>query len=184
MRRVDLAIFPAASGVPVVPGAVVTRETDGWHTISRGAHRLHIFVGGVSTDGTSALCAVVGPPRAVSAVSAVASSSARGAGAVASLAAATRRRWAHWHVTGEYALTTPEGETIAVPIARRVTLPTPLPGTALPWRFGPLRVDTLVGPALPSTIAGHDDADAADTGGPETEADVGGRVAVGVTDRP
>ncbi len=172
MRRVDLAIFPAASGVPVVPGAVVTRETDGWYTLSRGAHRLHLFVGGVSADGASSLCAVVGPPREVAAVSTLGASSSRGTSAVAALPAAVRRRWAHWHVTGEYALTTPEGEAIAVPIARRVTLPTPLPATALPWRFGALRVDALIGPALPSTIAGHDDADAADTGGPETEADV------------
>lgn len=47
-----------------------------------------------------------------------------------------------------------------------VTLPTPLPGTALPWTLGPLRVDALVGPALPATIAGHRDDEDAETGGP------------------
>lgn len=167
MRRVDFAIFPAVAGVPVVPGARVTLEAGGWFSVSRGGRRLHLFVGGVAADG-SALCAVVGEPREVAAVSALATSSARGAAAVASLPAAMRRRWAHWHVVGEYTLAAPEGP-VTVPISRRVTLPTPLPGTALPWTFGALRVDSLDGPCLPSSIAGYTDADDADTGGPEAD---------------
>jgi hypothetical protein len=168
-RRVDFALFASASGTPVVPGATVTPEAGGWFTASRGAHRLHLFVGGTAISG-ELVCAVVGRPAAVAAVVALALSNVgRGAASLGAAPNALRRRWAHWRVTGEYTLTTPDGATTAVPIARSVTLPTPLPGTALPWTFGPLRVDTVIGPALPSSIAGYEDADDAETGGPDQE---------------
>lgn len=166
-RAVHLAILDVVGGAPTLPAASLVRESGGWYTARRGGHVLHVYDAGRLVDGR-AICALVGRPSVVAA--AVAASSAgvgRALGSLMSAPLAVRRRWPHWRVDGEVTESVPGGGTQArALVGAVVTLPTPLPGTALPWTLGPLRVDALVGPALPATIAGHRDDEDAETGGP------------------
>lgn len=169
-RAVCLAILDVVGDAPTLPLATVTRESGGWYTARRGAARLHIYEAGRLADGR-ALCALVGCPSVVDAAAQASSAGiGRAVGVLMSAPLAVRRRWPHWRVDGERTASTPDGGTRVETLAGAVvTLPTPLPGTALPWTIGGVRVDALVAPALPATIAGHRDDEDAETGGPEVD---------------
>lgn len=169
-RAVHLAILDVVGDAPMLPAATLTAESGGWYTARRGGHVLHVYDAGRLADGR-AICALVGRPSVVTAaVEASPGGVGRALGSLMSAPLAVRRRWPHWRVNGEMTESVPGGGTQArALVGAVVTLPTPLPGTALPWTLGPLRVDALVGPALPVTIAGYRDDEDAETGGPETD---------------
>lgn len=164
-----LATYPDPPGSfegPAWPAQVAEarREDNGWWTLRLvNGVLLHACDVARNAAGDRALVAVCGPRATIDAIAA--------AGelawpietlwtSVAAEAAAARRRWPWWRISGTHVAT---GRVLA---NERVLLPTPFPadpkGFALPATYGGYQITAIHRPGFGRTVAGYTDDDDAE----------------------